>query len=72
MKKQLTTTEMERLLENHPHMSVPTRRLILTGQASFVCDGIEYRAPLTAIDDGPTHRMNAAVDSIDGEENQWN
>jgi hypothetical protein len=74
MVKQITTEEMRALLADCPGMSEPTRHVLLTGQAVFNDGkGNEYRAPLTQVDHGPTHRMVLPVEpfAIEGEVS-WN
>jgi len=63
--KQISTEEMAKLLENHTRMSPPTRHVLMTGQSVFVdADGQAYQAPLTFVDTGATHHMNAVVDPV--------
>jgi hypothetical protein len=63
--KQITTEEMEKLLANETRMSPPTRHVLVTGQSVYVdADGQAYQAPLTHVDTGATHHMNAVVDPV--------
>jgi hypothetical protein len=72
--KQITTEEMRALLDQLPPMSAPTRRLLLTGQASFkAADGNEYQAPTTESDDGsPTHFAAGVMFKTERDPNKCN
>lgn len=58
--KQITTEQMRKLLEKETGMSAATRRVLVTGQSTFVDDkGQAYCAPLTHVDTSPTHQRGA-------------
>ena len=73
--RQLTTEQMRELLAPMRGMSEATRHVLVTGQATFTdADGQRYRAPLTAVDDGPTHTVRAKLvtTKTEGEQKLWN